>query len=240
MQHSFNIGIASDCGIEAAVLLNNIIFWCEKNRANEENYFDGRYWTYNTISAWQELFKYMKPKTVRSSLEKLRETGYVITGNFNKKGYDRTLWYAPTGKALALYGITICPDRQKELPVESNGFAPEGEPIPVINTDNNPDINTDKGKRTSHFTRPTRDMVKDYYLELEASGTKTKRDWESFCDHFESNGWKVVGKAPMIDWKAAVRNWIRRDFGSNRAAPSDSFEDKRERAHEQARRQGLI
>lgn len=30
-----------------------------------------------------------------------------------------------------------------------------------------------------------------------------------FFDHFTSNGWKVSGRAPMKDWKAAARNWIR-------------------------------
>jgi uncharacterized protein YdaU (DUF1376 family) len=31
-----------------------------------------------------------------------------------------------------------------------------------------------------------------------------------FLDHFRSNGWKVGGKTPMIDWHAAWRNWVRR------------------------------
>lgn len=29
-----------------------------------------------------------------------------------------------------------------------------------------------------------------------------------FFNHFESNGWKVGGKTPMVDWNAAARNWI--------------------------------
>lgn len=34
-------------------------------------------------------------------------------------------------------------------------------------------------------------------------------DCEAFFDHFTSNGWKVGGKAPMKDWRAALRNWKR-------------------------------
>lgn len=30
---------------------------------------------------------------------------------------------------------------------------------------------------------------------------------QKFFDHFESNGWKVGGKAPMKNWKAALRTW---------------------------------
>jgi hypothetical protein len=31
---------------------------------------------------------------------------------------------------------------------------------------------------------------------------------EKFYNYFQSNGWKVGGKAPMKDWRAAARNWI--------------------------------
>lgn len=35
-------------------------------------------------------------------------------------------------------------------------------------------------------------------------------DADAFCDFYASKGWKV-GKEPMKDWKAAARNWARRD-----------------------------
>ena len=31
-----------------------------------------------------------------------------------------------------------------------------------------------------------------------------------FHDHYQSNGWRVGGKTPMVDWPAAFRNWMRR------------------------------
>lgn len=31
---------------------------------------------------------------------------------------------------------------------------------------------------------------------------------QKFFNHFESNGWKVGGKTPMKNWKAAARNWM--------------------------------
>lgn len=36
---------------------------------------------------------------------------------------------------------------------------------------------------------------------------------ERWHDHFESNGWRVSGKAPMADWKAALRNG--KDFATH-------------------------
>ena len=32
----------------------------------------------------------------------------------------------------------------------------------------------------------------------------------AFRDHYESNGWRVSGKTPMANWRAAFRNWMRR------------------------------
>ena len=40
-------------------------------------------------------------------------------------------------------------------------------------------------------------------------------DAEYFIDHYESNGWKV-GKNPMKDWKATVRNWERSKIGERK------------------------
>ncbi len=46
----------------------------------------------------------------------------------------------------------------------------------------------------------------------------------AFFDHFESNGWRVGGKTPMVDWQAAFRGWLRRRpqfqaSGPGQAAP---------------------
>ena len=46
----------------------------------------------------------------------------------------------------------------------------------------------------------------------------------AFCDHYESNGWRVSGKTPMVNWRAAFRNWMRRrpQFQASAAARSGS------------------
>lgn len=47
-------------------------------------------------------------------------------------------------------------------------------------------------------------VVRDYFrdkgfAEMEA---------DKFFNYFESNGWRVGGRAPMKDWHAAARNWV--------------------------------
>ena len=59
MIHSFDIEVAKKYGITEAILLNNINFWIEKNKANEINFYDGYYWTFNSKKAFSELFPYL-------------------------------------------------------------------------------------------------------------------------------------------------------------------------------------
>lgn len=133
MQHSFDIRIAKDYGINAAVLLNNMYFWIEKNRANNTNYYDGYYWTFNSKKAFAELFPYLNERQIDYALKKLIDGGIIITGNYNKMAYDRTLWYAITKK-----GYCILQNCEMEETKMQNGNNDNVEPIP----NNNPVIKT--------------------------------------------------------------------------------------------------
>ena len=68
--------------------------------------------------------------------------------------------------------------------------------------------NTHTTREKPSFVAPTIEECKEY-----AASNPLCRDMdvEAFFDHFTSNGWKVSGRAPMKDWKAALRNWARHD-----------------------------
>lgn len=66
--------------------------------------------------------------------------------------------------------------------------------------------------------KPTLEELKDYFVERGVLDFQEQA--ETFFDHFTSNGWKVSGRAPMKDWKAAVRNWIRRSKRYAKGRPS--------------------
>ena len=55
------------------------------------------------------------------------------------------------------------------------------------------------------FQKPTIEQIKAYCLE---AGKNI--DAEAFFDFYEAKGW-VVGRSPMKDWKAAVRNWAKNE-----------------------------
>ena len=51
----FDEQIATAYGLPEAVLLNDIMYWEKHNRLNGRNFFNGRYWTYNTFKAFVEI-----------------------------------------------------------------------------------------------------------------------------------------------------------------------------------------
>src|SRR5690554_6225723 len=70
---------------------------------------------------------------------------------------------------------------------------------------NKSDLNSPTTKK--RFSPPDLQEVKTFFHENKSCYQVA----EMFFNHFESNGWKVAGKAPMKKWKAAARNWIMRD-----------------------------
>jgi len=196
MIHSFDSDIAKQYGLVEAILLQNFAFWIAKNEANERNYFDGRYWTYNSIKAFQELFPYLTKRKIEYAISKLIDKGVLQTGNYNSDRRDRTVWYALTD-----FGKCIVQNCEMHSPVLGNASA---DFVKCINTDNKQQIiNTDNISR--RFARPSVEEVNQYCKEA-----KLNVNAQQFVDYYDSNGWKV-GKNAMKDWKAACRGWSRRE-----------------------------
>lgn len=135
MVHCFDSDVAKDIGIIPAILLYNLWYWCEHNRANGVHEHDGSYWTFNSISAFEELFPYLTNWQLRAALKKLEDEGYIKVGNYNDLHVDRTKWYTVTDKYRP-----ICEKPQMQLRSTTNAIAENHKPIPYINSD----INTDK------------------------------------------------------------------------------------------------
>lgn len=83
------------------------------------------------------------------------------------------------------------------------------------NTEIEKDIDTDididkkekdkkKKRKTDVFQKPSEEEIVEYCNSIGHG----EFDAQRFVDYYDANGWKV-GKNPMKDWKATVRNWIR-------------------------------
>ncbi len=200
MEYGFNIIIAEKLGVNEAIMIKNFQFWLEKNKANEKSYYEGRYWTYNSIGAFCKIFPFWSRDQIRYILKKLTDKGILISGNFNKSPYDKTLWYslneekveelskkdvenipnadgifAKSSSENSTIDVGNFPHRLGEIP----------KPIPDINTDNKPDINTH-----------THESACENFSQKQNAGTSANlpkcpvlpnsREVEEFCNDYKA------------------------------------------------------
>lgn len=174
MNHSFNVEIAKQYGIEKAVILENFYFWIKKNQANEKNMHDGKAYTFNTASAFAELFPYIKERQIAKLLREMEsEDDLLLSGQFNN--YDRTKSYTLTDKALEMFGEKVKKQNTKNvhsnITKSDNGTSQKVIIEPTkkgdclntdINTDNKQtDINNKAGKKPAGDFK----LLYDHYLE---------------------------------------------------------------------------
>ncbi|MBD2768443.1 hypothetical protein IC235_11135 [Hymenobacter sp. BT664] len=104
--------------------------------------------------------------------------------------------------------------KQKSTPSSSfttsvnreRGTAKAAPPAPQTSgLEKHPNVGKKKG---TALARPTLAEI-EAYAESE-HGAEARAEAAPFFDHFESNGWRVAGKTPMVNWQASFRNWLRR------------------------------
>lgn len=153
-----------------------------------------------SINGYKKLWGWSRNK-VRKFINEIR-TLNGHSGDTSKTGYGHPIHFIDKG----LWGAS---DNQR-TPTGQTGDTRE-EPT------NNPNHNPNPiSKRERGAIPPEFEKVDQYFREKESHSHEA----EKFYDHFQSNGWKVGGKAPMKDWRAAARNWIKRDRDNNKVYKS--------------------
>ena len=227
MEHSFDIDIAKDYGIPCAVILKHLWYWIEKNKANKKNERDGSYWTYNSVSAFCELFPYLSKNTIIRALKKLADVGIIKEAIFNDVAFDRTKWYAITDKGYAIINGGLAQNEQCHLPKMSNSDLPKlGEPIPneyqVSNHINNNISNTNVLDCPSGSEEPNgRTEIADVISS-----------WNKLSDYGISPIKKITGGSKRYNClKARLREYGKDDVISaiNNIADSDFLQGKNNR-----------
>ena len=87
---SFHPSLAQAIGLNEAIMLQKINLWlnCKPKEA------EGRSWIYNSYKSWQEQLPFWSESTIRRTLKTLVDQKIIITGNFNKYKFDKTIWYS--------------------------------------------------------------------------------------------------------------------------------------------------
>lgn len=199
MNHSFDIEIAEKYGVNEAIFIENMKFWIAKNQANGRHFYEGRYWTYNSAKAYEELFPYWTAKQIRRIIDWLVKYGVLLKGNFNQSAYDRTLWYTFA--------------TQDHLPKSGNGKPENAKSL--IDTDINTDISPATAKASADNAASFDRFWKAYprkagkgdarkaYAKLKITAAFEKKILDAIGDHQKSDQWI---DAKFIPYPAT---WIR-------------------------------
>lgn len=121
--------VAAVYGLEEAIFLHSLMFWYRTNRGNGQNFHDGRWWTYNSVKAFEGIFPWWNSGQIRRIIARCKEKGALLAGNYNEDQRDRTAWYTPSDELLELYGEIencICRKQQMEMPESSETFDENG------------------------------------------------------------------------------------------------------------------
>ena len=210
-RHTFQPEIAEQVGVNAAVIYQNIVFWCEKNAANGRNIHEGNAWTYNSMKAFSSLFPYLSERQIRTALEKLEEVELLLVGNFNKDARDRTKWYAVHDKSVTLH-LTKMSD-----PFDGN-VAPLPDGKPDINNPPNPQGGTGLFSELEDQTEPdrTEELISEGFEEFwkDIWPSHSRKNQKADCFKVYAKACKGEHKKAEAISPAALNNAARRYIAS--------------------------
>src|SRR5699024_10311084 len=134
--------LATKIGLNESIFMQQIHYWNEINKKSNNNYKDGYYWTFNSVTQWKEQFPFWSRNTIQRTITNLENMKLIVTGNYNKLKIDRTKWYRVDYDALnileespfAQIGASNMSDWVKHLATMS-------EPLPETNPETNAETN---------------------------------------------------------------------------------------------------
>jgi hypothetical protein len=121
--HGFNVDEAHKYGVEKAILLQHIRFWCVQNKGKDTHEHDGLVYMYQSAQDMHKHYPYWSRQKISRLLRDMEAEGIIKSGNFNKFAYDQTKWYT----------INI------ECSELNNRSSESEQPIPYTNTDTKTD-----------------------------------------------------------------------------------------------------
>ena len=157
MDHHFDVELACEVGTDKAIILHNIVFWIQHNRANEIHEHDDHFWTYNTAQAFTDIMPYISKFRMYRLLQDLTKDGYLLsTDKYNDNSYDKTKWYA-LGEKMAKFDQLPLANQENRA---CNTVASSSQNCDIevtelrnhIGTDINPDKNQDIKPDKKHFS----------------------------------------------------------------------------------------
>ena len=222
--HYFDADVAQRCGVNAAILLSDIQYWCERFKGDPAHLREGRVWMWSSVRDFRERHPYLTARQIRYALEQLTAAEVVITAQYSDRALDRTIWYSPVdltpvANAFDNSGKCIGQQCQMQMTPVANAFDKSGVPTTIHyretlentiepNRDNvggnryvsPPNVVVRGGEET--IIHPTIDQAREY---ARAAGLRV--DAEAFVRANEATGWKDTQGRPIRNWKLWLQGY---------------------------------
>lgn len=222
--HYFDVEVAQRCGVNAAILLSDIQYWCERSKGDPAHLREGRVWMWSSVRDFRERHPYLTARQIRYALEQLTAAEVVITAQYSDRALDRTIWYSPVdltpvANAFDNSGKCIGQQCQMQMTPVANAFDKSGVPTTIhyrntlentleTNRDNvggnryvSPPYVVARGEEET-IIHPTIDQVREY---ARAAGLRV--DAEAFVRANEAAGWKDTQGRPIRNWKLWLQGY---------------------------------
>lgn len=226
--HYFDVEVAKRCGVNAAILLSDIQYWCERSKGDPAHLREGRVWMWSSQEAFVQRHPYLSRDTVRESIKRLSDDGLILVMRPLRNG---KFWYSPIGENPTTTDGEI-PTSDGENPTTGCGNHPtDGEnPTTVVGEISLPTTihykrerieNTIENNRVyvggnsnvsppnvvvrgemENITHPTIDQVREY---ARAAGLRV--DAEAFVRANAAAGWKDTQGRPIRNWKLWLQGY---------------------------------
>ena len=99
--------LATLIGLNESIVLQQVHYWLKSKEQRQQDFIDGHYWVYNTYEQWQEQFPFWSIRTLKRIFTSLENSGFLLSANHNKTGFDKTKWYSIDYNVLNTFSASV-------------------------------------------------------------------------------------------------------------------------------------
>lgn len=181
----FDARIAEKYSLEEAIIISHIYGWIKHNATNDMNYHDGRYWTYNSLTAFAKQFPFWSESKVKRILIDLaggtdkkdvkpKHEPLIMKQNFNKSPFDRTVWYSFTDKFF-MYLKELGYETYTDFPQKETPFSADDQ-IDIPQADDHIPPADKQYQQYNNTTNNTNNNVTSTIVDVPQSGDEGKEE----------------------------------------------------------------
>ena len=200
--------LAKSLGVDQSMLVQQLHYWVEKNKENDKNYFNNKYWLYSTVKEMRDRdFPFWSEKTLRRYLNALSDKEIIIRRHFSDNASDSTYFYTIDYDVLASVCnvvLEIIPENTTEKSQNTDGQLDHGNAQRDGQVDHGP-----LDKMSTPFNKDKEINIKEIKKEIniKPSSPKSPSSFEN-PQPFVKSEMEEEGIPKKIPTKQEIENFV--------------------------------